>query len=163
MRSSQGAKVDQMDREYQYEVQARWMRDRVGIATAEDFPTSIEFAAPPEFHGENGKWTPEHFLVAGVVSCFVVTFRAIAELSKLEFLDLNVSAQGLLRRVQHGWHFAQITLLPVVTILRAEDRELALKALEKAEHSCLVARALSVPVVMEATITVAAAELASVT
>jgi len=97
------------------------------------------------------------------VSCFVVTFRAIAEMTKLEFLDLEVDARGALRRDEHGWRFAQITLLPQATILREKDRELALKALKKAEHSCLVARALSVPVVMEACIKVAAMELASVT
>jgi len=152
-----------MDGEYQYEVKGRWTRDRVGMATAEDFPAAIEFAAPPEFHGEGEKWTPEHFLVAAVVSCFVVTFRAIAEMTKLEFLDLEVDARGALRRDEHGWRFAQITLLPQATILREKDRELALKALKKAEHSCLVARALSVPVVMEACIKVAAMELASVT
>jgi len=152
-----------MNPEYEYEVKGRWTRDRVGMATAEDFPNSIEFAAPPEFHGEDGKWTPEHFLVAAVVSCFVVTFRAIAEMSKLEFLDLQVDTKGTLRRDEHGWHFAQITLLPEVTILREKDQELALKALKKAEHSCLVARALSVPVCMETSIKVAAGELSSVT
>jgi peroxiredoxin-like protein len=152
-----------MNGEYQYEVQAHWTRERAGIASAEDFPTAIEFSAPPEFHGEKEKWTPEHFLVAAVVSCFVVTFRAIAEISKLEFLDLEVNARGLLRRDQHGWHFAQIMLLPALTILREQDRELGQKGLKKAEGSCLIARSLTCPVVMEASITVAAAELASIT
>jgi organic hydroperoxide reductase OsmC/OhrA len=152
-----------MNGEYQYEVKASWTRDRVGVATAEDFPGSIEFAAPPEFHGEDGKWTPEHFFIAAVVSCFVVTFRAVAEMSKLEFLDLQVNTTGTLRRDEHGWRFAQITLLPEVTILHEKDRGLALKGLKKAEHGCLVARAMSVPVVMETSIKVAAEELSSVT
>lgn len=152
-----------MNGEYQYEVKASWIRDRAGIATAEDYPAAIEFAAPPEFHGEDGKWTPEHFLVAAVVSCFVVTFRAIAEMSRLDFLDFQVNTTGTLRRDEHGWRFAQISLLPEVTILREKDKDLAVKGLKKAEHGCLVAKALSVPVVMETTIKVAAEELSSVT
>jgi len=152
-----------MNGEYQYEVKASWTRNRAGIATAEDFPAAIEFAAPPEFHGEDGKWTPEHFLVAAVVSCFVVTFRAVAELSKLEFLDLQVDTIGALGRDQHGWRFTQMTLLPEVTILHEKDKELALKALKKAEHGCLVTKALSVPLVMETSIKVAASELSSIT
>lgn len=143
-----------MSNEHRYQVQGRWTRDRVGLAQAPGITESIEFAAPPEFKGEGGKWTPEHFLVAAVVSCFVVTFRAIAEMSKVEFLDLDVEAEGVLKQEQSGWRFAEITLSPTVTLAQEQDRELVLKGLRKAHNGCLIARGLAFPVTMEPTVRV---------
>lgn len=138
-----------MDTEYKYEVQAQWTWGRAGMASSPSVASIIDFAAPPEFNGEAGKWTPEHFLVAGVVSCFLVTFRAIAEISKVEVLELEVGAEGVLRPQQQGWRFCQIDLTAFVRIAGEQDRELVMKALKKAEQSCLVARALNFPVTME--------------
>jgi organic hydroperoxide reductase OsmC/OhrA len=138
-----------MDTEYKYEVQAQWTRERSGFVSSPSIESIIDFAAPPEFKGESGKWTPEHFLVAGVVSCFLITFRAIAEMSKVEVLELEVGAEGVLRPQQQGWRFCQIDLTAFLRIAREQDRELAMKALKKAEQSCLVAHALNFPITME--------------
>jgi len=141
-----------MSEEYRYEVHARWTEGRAGIAKAGGVTLPMAFAAPPEFKGELGKWTPEHFLVAAVVSCFLVTVRGIAENSNLEILDLDVGAEGVLRQEQGGWRFAEIKLTPTVAIAREQDRDLALKVLTKEERGCLVARGLAFPVTMEATV-----------
>jgi organic hydroperoxide reductase OsmC/OhrA len=142
-----------MDNQHTYQVQARWTRDRVGIAEAGNIPRPIEFAAPPEFQGESGKWTPEHFLVAAVVSCFLLTFRGIADRSKLQFSDLEIGAQGVLRQEPPlGWRFVQIELSPLVTLVCEEDHDLAAQVLQKALQSCLVGRALVFPVTMVARI-----------
>jgi organic hydroperoxide reductase OsmC/OhrA len=143
-----------MDSEYKYEVQAWWTRARAGIAGSPSISPMMDFAAPPEFKGEPGKWTPEHFLVAAVVSCFLVTFRAIAEMSKVELLELEVGAEGVLKPQPQGWRFSQVNLRPALTVGREQDRDLAMKALRKAEQSCLVARALNFPVTMEASVRV---------
>jgi len=142
------------DSEYKYEVQALWTRGRAGIAGSPSISPMIDFAAPPEFNGEPRKWTPEHFLVAAVVSCFLVTFRAIAEISKVELLELEVGAEGVLKPQQQGWRFSQINLRPAITVGREQDRDLAMKALKKAEQSCLVARALNFPLTVQASVRV---------
>ncbi len=46
------------------------------------------------------------------------------------------------------WRFTEIRLRPVVTVLREEDRDRAVRLLEKAEKSCLIARSLQCKVVL---------------
>ena len=80
-----------MEKENSYRAEVAWKRGRNGLVSGEGIvePT-IRFSAPVEFKGDNSRWTPEHFLVAAVVSCFVVTFSAMAESSKLNFLKYRL-------------------------------------------------------------------------
>ena len=111
--------------------------------------------------GEPGRWTPEHFLVAAVASCFVSTFSSIAEKSHLEFAAFNLDAEGLLDNEDDIWRFTEIKLQPVVTVLKKEDRDWAIRLLEKAEKSCLIARSLKLKVVLLPTVKIEAESYAS--
>jgi len=143
-----------MNTGYQYTSQATWTSGRAGTVKAESADLPILFSAPPEFHGQPGLWTPEHFLIAAVAGCFVTTFIAIAELSKFEFVSLEASAVGLLEKGEGGFQFSRVTIRPVLTIANDSDRERALRLLEKAERSCLVSRSLRSEVLLEPTISV---------
>jgi peroxiredoxin-like protein len=141
---------------YEYTSTARWTTGRAGIADTESVEQPIAFSAPPEFQGQPGMWTPEHFLIAAVAGCFVTTFIAVTELSKFELLSLEVSAAGVLEKVERGFQFTRVTIRPVLTIARDSDRERALRLIEKAERSCLVARSLRSEVIVEPTVLVQA-------
>jgi peroxiredoxin-like protein len=146
-----------MDKRYTYHASAHWTMHKRGIVEAEgDIPRTINFAAPPEFGGEPGLWTPEHLLLAAVSTCFVATFRAVAEASRLEVHGLEVAVEGVVEKQESGFRFSKITLRPTVTILREEDRERAGRLLEKAERVCLIARSLSCTIVLETKIVVEA-------
>jgi peroxiredoxin-like protein len=137
-----------MNTHHEYRVNAFSAGARNGVVQAEGVLSSISFSAPPEFSGEPGRWTPEHFLVAAVASCFVSTFYGIAERSLFEFRSLSLDAEGTLNNEDGVWHFTEIRLRPLVTILREEDGDLAIRLLEKAEKSCLIARSLHCKVVL---------------
>ena len=68
-----------MNKSYSYLVESHWTQHKRGIVEAESIPRTINFAAPPEFGGEPGLWTPEHILLAAVSTCFVATLRSVAE------------------------------------------------------------------------------------
>jgi peroxiredoxin-like protein len=142
---------------YQYTGTAHWTKSGGATAEAEGIDHPIAFSSPPEFQGQSGMWTPEHFLVAAVTGCFITTFVAIAKLSKFEALSLDVSATGSLEKVQHGFQFTRVTIRPVLTIAQDSDRERALRLIEKTEHSCLVARSLRSEMTVEPRILVEAA------
>ena len=131
-----------MEAHHEYRVNAFAAGGRNGVVHAEGVLACISFSAPPEFLGEPGRWTPEHFLVAAVASCFVSTFSSIAEKSRLGFVSFNLDAEGVLGKEDGSWRFTEIKLRPVVTILKEEDRDRAILILEKAEKSCFVARSL---------------------
>ncbi|MGH9775638.1 MAG: OsmC family protein [Candidatus Acidiferrales bacterium] len=138
-----------MDNSYSYTVTADWTGPRKGVASVKGITPEITFSSPPEFKGESGRWTPEHFLVAAVASCFVVTFHAIAEMSKLDFLSLQLAVEGKLGKPEGKLRFTEIVLSPVLTIYTEHDRERAARLLEKAEQGCLIARSLACPVSMQ--------------
>src|SRR6202047_4188234 len=131
-----------MEAHHEYRVHAFGAGGRNGVVHAEGVLSSISFSAPPEFLGEPGRWTPEHFLVAAVASCFVSTFSGIAEKSCLGFASFNLEAEGVLGNEDGIWRFTEIKLRPVVTVLKEEDRDRVIRLLEKAEKSCLIARSL---------------------
>src|SRR5579872_6975736 len=111
--------------QYVYRVTASSTAVRSGIASAENIQPSIGFSAPSEFQGQAGSWTPEHFFVTSVASCFISTFSGMADLSKLEFLLLEVDAEGILAKDEGGWRFTQIKLRPRLSIAQEKDRERA--------------------------------------
>ena len=137
-----------MEVQHEYRVKAFGAGGRNGVVQAEGVLSSISFSAPPEFLGEPGRWTPEHFLVAAVASCFVSTFSGIAERSCLGFASFKLDAEGVLANEEGIWRFTEIKLRPVVTILKEENRDRVLRLLEKAEKSCLIARSLQCKIVL---------------
>jgi len=138
-----------MDKTYCYTAIAGWNGSERNAAGAPEITRVIPFSAPPEFGGQASVWSPEHLLLGAVATCYVSTFRAIAGFSKLTFRAIDVSAEGTIEKQEGGLRFTRITLKPVVTIEREEDRERARKILEKAERGCLVSRSLACQVMLE--------------
>lgn len=141
--------------DYRYEASAHWTGGRRGTVAGQGAGGTIEFAAPPEFQGEAGKWTPEHFFTAAIASCMVTTFRAIAEISKFDFEALDVSVEGVLEKAEGGLRFTRVVVKPVLTTRREDDRERGLRVLDKAERACLISRSINAQISLQPTVTTA--------
>lgn len=137
-----------MEAHHEYRVNAFGAGGRNGVVHAEGVLSSISFSPPPEFLGEPGHWTPGHFLVAAVASCFVSTFSGLAEKSRLEFGSFKLDAEGLLDNSDGIWRFTEIKLRPIVSVLKEDDLDQATRLLEKAKESCLIARSLQFKVTL---------------
>ena len=151
-----------MQDSYQYYTTAEWTQGRQGIVAADDVPVQINFAAPPEFMGESGAWTPEHFFAAAIASCFVTTFKAIAEFSKFAFLSLQVEVEGVLEKEQGGYSFTKVVVQPILEIDRASEQERAIRLLEKAEHACLISRSIKSRIELQPEVVVRTVEQAGI-
>ena len=132
-----------METTHKYHTLAWWTSGQTGLAKSDSAPNAIHFSAPPEFGGLEGRWTPEDLLLAAVASCFATTFRVIAGYSKFEYTDLQVEVEGTLSKAESGYAFSEIILRPTVTIHDEENRDRALKLLEKTKAACLVSKALA--------------------
>jgi organic hydroperoxide reductase OsmC/OhrA len=139
-----------METSYNYHANAQYHAGgREFVELEHSVPRTISFSAPPEFGGEPGLWTPEHFLLAAVASCFVATFRGVAKASKLEFQGIEVAIDGVIERDAAGLRFTKITVRPSLIIFDVEQRERALHLLQKVERICLIARSLSSTIELE--------------
>jgi uncharacterized OsmC-like protein len=72
------------------------------------------------------------------------TFHALAERSKLDYADLEVEVEGVVRKTASGYAFEEIVIRPNLTISGQDEQSRALRLLQKAKTVCLVSRALSV-------------------
>jgi organic hydroperoxide reductase OsmC/OhrA len=147
-----------MEKQFRYSASAQFhQNDRCFASIEQGVPRVIDFAAPPEFGGETGVWTPEHFLLAAVSSCFIETFKAIAGASKLEFQGIEVGVDGLIEKEEGGFRFTKISIHPKLILYHEESHELAERVLSKTERCCLVVRSLSSQVRFEDKVLVEAA------
>lgn len=111
-------------------------------------------AAPADFDGPGDAWSPEQLLLGAVEACFVLTFRAIAKASRIEFTSLAVEGVGVVDRADGGMRFTEIVLRPRLALPAGADATRVRRALEKAEQTCLVSASLSTPIRLEPEIAV---------
>jgi peroxiredoxin-like protein len=138
-----------MENQYRYNTEVEWTGERRGDLTAPHLP-ELEVDAPPEFKGHEGVWTPEHLFVAAVNACFMTTFLAIAENSKLEFVSFSAGAKGTLEKLDgRGFIMTEVVLRPKLVVNHARDVERAGRILEKAEKSCLISNSIKTETKLE--------------
>lgn len=141
---------------HNYHVDVSWSNERKGIMCSPELKAAlsangcIEVATPPQFpKGVEGIWSPEHLFTAAVASCFMTTFLAIAENSKLNFKAFNCKAKGKLEQLDGKPAMTEVRVFPTVTLLSDADRERALRILTKTENACLITNSIKASVIME--------------
>jgi organic hydroperoxide reductase OsmC/OhrA len=95
-------------------------------------------AAPPEFDGPGGLWSPESLLCAALADCFVLTFRGISRVAGFQWLQLECRVEGVLERVERVPQFTRFTSFATLTVPQGGDERKARELLERAERTCLV-------------------------
>ena len=115
--------------------------DAQNLTESEGLP-SLATAAPAEFGGPGDRWSPETLLTAAVADCFVLTFRAVAEASKLPWTALRCKAEGVLDRVDRQTRFTAFHLRASLQVPMGTDEEQAHALLERAERICLITNSL---------------------
>ena len=102
----------------------------------------LESAPPTEFGGPGDQWSPEDLLVGAVADCFVLSFRAIATMSKYEWTSLKCSVEGTLDKVERAIQFTGFTVTANLVIPEGADADRAQRLLEKAEQTCFITNSL---------------------
>ncbi len=148
-----------MAQAHYYDVSVQWEGDRKGTLKSDVLPLRIEVATPPQFpKGMEGIWSPEHLFVAAINSCLMTTFLAIAENFKLAYVSFNSKGIGKLELVEGKYLMSEVTLMPTVEVENEEDKEKAMKVLQKSEAACLIANYVKSPIVCKPTVHVVLAE-----
>ena len=127
---------------HRYSVSALAASSGVVTLRAKDLE-DIQSTPPPEFGGPEGNWSPETLFVAAVADCFVLSFRAIAGASRLEWLEIDCGAEGVLEKTDTGTRFTRINLKVQLKVPAGSDTARAERLLEKAEKACLVSNSLT--------------------
>ena len=111
-------------------------------AVSEGFPP-LAVDGPVEFDGPGDQWTPEALLMAAVADCLVLTFRAVAKASGLEWVAIECVSEGVLDKVERRAQFTEVYTTATLKVPAATDVETATRLLHKAEQNCFVSNSLS--------------------
>lgn len=142
-----------MDDKHNYKVSLKWQEGRKGIMESPGLDQKIEVVTPPEFDkGIAGIWSPEHLYTASVLSCYMTTFLAMADYSKLEFLDFDCTADGILEKVEKGFLMTEVNLKATLKITDPNKTEKAKRLMEKCEGICLISNSIKSKVNVETTV-----------
>jgi peroxiredoxin-like protein len=142
---------------HHYRVQAQGGQQG-SVRVLADSLDAIETSPPPEFGGPGGEWSPETLLVAAVADCYVLSFRAVARASRLEWHSLDVDVDGVLDRVDGITRFTHFTLRPRLRLAEGASETLARTVLDKAKRSCLISNSLTAAATLEPVIDSSATE-----
>lgn len=133
-------------------------RVRIGIAPEGEVTLDseglerIRSMPPPEWGGPGGYWSPETLVLAALGDCTMMTFRAIAKASRLEWREITAEVEGKLDRVEGNSRFTEITLRARIVLPAGGDAAKARQLLDKAEKGCPVSNSLTATKHVEAEI-----------
>lgn len=111
--------------------------------------STLQSAPPKEFGGPGDQWSPEDLIVAAVADCFVLTFRAIAAASKLDFSELKCDVTGTLDKVERVTKFTEMKVVAHLKLPADADESKAQRTLEKAKGMCFITNSLNSEVHLE--------------
>jgi organic hydroperoxide reductase OsmC/OhrA len=112
------------------------------VSTQVENVAEVGLAAPANFGGPGDKLSPEDLQVMAIASCLILSFRAIARASKLEWDNLQVETNGILDKVDRGMQFTEFHTRATLTLPMGSSREKAARLLEKADKTCLITNSL---------------------
>ena len=110
---------------------------------------SMESNAPKEFGGPGDKWSPEDLLVAAVADCFVLSFRAVAGMSKFAWKDISCEVTGELDKADTGVQFVGFKVKARLVVDADADVARAESLLKKAKGACFITSSLKAPAELE--------------
>ncbi|MBN1851255.1 MAG: OsmC family protein [Pirellulales bacterium] len=130
-----------------YQVKNVWQHGRECLIHARENP-DLNVAAPPEFGGPEGVWSPEELLVASVDSCLLSTFLFFADRSGLPLESYSSISTGRMEKTSEGLRFTGIDVSIAVTVSAevTTERIASLRLKEKVEKYCPVSASLNCPV-----------------
>jgi organic hydroperoxide reductase OsmC/OhrA len=111
---------------------------------------AIEMTAAPEYRGDPARSNPEDLLVAALASCQMLTYLAIAAMSKVEVLEYHDEAVGKVEKGQDGrMKMTTVNLRPRITISADSNRDRAVGLVTKAHEQCFIANSVTTQVTVE--------------
>jgi peroxiredoxin-like protein len=134
---------------FYYETEVEWKKEKEGQIGGPNLPP-VAVGAPPEFKGREGIWSPEQLFVASLNTCYMLTFLAIAENSKVAQVSFSSTAKGKLEKPPgSNYQITEIVVKPRVVIASANDLGRVPRILEKAKENCFVSNSIKSTIKIE--------------
>ncbi|MFB7641828.1 OsmC family protein [Peribacillus butanolivorans] len=145
---------------HHFHLSAEWPGGRNDIGTIQSGNLQTQISVPTEMEGPGIGTNPDEMLLGAASTCFIITFAAMLELSKIEKVSLTMQSEALVDVTNGVFTYKKIIHRPTLvlaSITSEKEAEKARKLAVKAESSCMISRAIkgNVEVELNATISIA--------
>lgn len=130
------------DLPHRYHASARNRIDAETVTVGSPGLGDFASAGPIEFDGPGNLWSPETMLTAAVGDCFILTFRAVAAASRLDWQEVACEVEGVLDKVERTMRFTRFQLKVRVRVPAGTDEARTRRVLEKSERACIIRNSL---------------------
>ena len=109
----------------------------------------IAMSAPPQYHGDPGRLSPEELFVASVASCQLLTYLALAARAGVAVARYEDAPVGTLAMADRRMRMTEVLLRPRITLARGTDPAKARSLVDAAHDACFVANSTTATVRIE--------------
>ena len=131
------------DKQFLFQVELNWLTKQIGILSANDVRGTVQIATPASFGGEGKEWSPEHFFLGSISSCFMTTYLTFAKKLQFEISRFECNTIGEIELKEGKYQFTRINIFPNIYIADDAFTENARLALEKTKKYCLVSNSIN--------------------
>ena len=145
---------------HHFHLSAEWPGGRNDIGTIQSGNLQTQISVPTEMEGPGIGTNPDEMLLGAASTCYIITFAAMLERSKIEKVNLTMQSEALVDVTNGVFTYKKIIHRPTLvlaSITSEKEAEKARKLAVKAESSCMISRAIkgNVEVELNATISIA--------
>ncbi|MBK5442028.1 MULTISPECIES: OsmC family protein [unclassified Peribacillus] len=145
---------------HHFHLSAEWPGGRNDIGTIQSGNLQTQISVPTEMEGPGIGTNPDEMLLGAASTCYIITFAAMLERSKIEKVSLTMQSEALVDVTNGVFTYKKIIHRPTLvlaSITSEKEAEKARKLAVKAESSCMISRAIkgNVEVELIATISIA--------
>ncbi|MCO0598555.1 OsmC family protein [Peribacillus butanolivorans] len=145
---------------HHFHLSAEWPGGRNDIGTIQSGNLQTQISVPTEMEGPGIGTNPDEMLLGAASTCYIITFAAMLERSKIEKVSLTMQSEALVDVTNGVFSYKKIIHRPTLvlaSITSEKEAEKARKLAVKAESSCMISRAIkgNVEVELNATISIA--------
>ena len=130
--------------QHQFTMNLSWSQGRNGTGnlTAANLNTIVSI--PREMNGPGIGTNPDEMLLGASATCYLITFAALLENSKIPVVALSMEAQGFVDVTDGIFTYEKIVHKPHVKVQQLTEREESRisRLAQKAEQTCMISKAL---------------------
>jgi len=127
---------------HSFHLTADWPGLRNDVGTIKTANLHSQISIPPEMEGPGIGTNPDEMLLGAAATCYIITFAAMLERSKIDKLQLTMTSEGIVDITNGIITYKKIIHRPYLILQSEEDLNRAQKLAQKAESSCMISRAL---------------------
>lgn len=111
--------------------------------------TRLTLSSDPAFRGDPGLLNPEQLVVMAASSCQLLSFLAVAARRRMDVLEYEDHAEGLMPENEKPVRITRIALRPRIVVKGPADEAAVRKAVELGHHECFIANSLKSEISVE--------------